>query len=95
MKGYVIVNVDVTDPARYPDYIKVAPASIANYGGRYIVRAGRTEVLEGTYQPKRFVVLEFESYERAKEWWASEEYRQPKAMRQSAARTDMILVEGL
>jgi uncharacterized protein (DUF1330 family) len=95
MKGYVIVNVDVTDPARYPDYVKVAPESIAKYGGRYLVRAGRSEILEGAYQPKRFVVLEFESYERAKEWWASAEYRGPKALRQSTSRTDMILAEGL
>ena len=57
-------------------------------------RAGRAETLEGSWQPKRFVVLEFPSYEQAKAWWSSEEYAGPKALRQSTSICDMILVEG-
>jgi uncharacterized protein (DUF1330 family) len=95
MKGYVIVNVEVTDPKLYPDYIKIAPESIAIYGGRYLVRGGRAEKLEGSWEPHRFVILEFETYEQARRWWESEEYREPKALRQRTARTNMILVEGL
>jgi uncharacterized protein (DUF1330 family) len=95
MPAYVFVNVEIIDPARYPSYIQVAPDSIHRYGGRYLARGGRTEKLEGEWEPKRVVVLEFESLERAKEWWASEEYREPKALRNATARTQMIAVEGL
>ncbi len=95
MPAYVFVNVEVTDPANYPAYIRVAPDSIHRYGGRYLARGGRAETLEGDLQPARVVVLEFPSLERARQWWASEEYRGPKAMRQAAARTQMIVVEGL
>ena len=95
MAAYVMVDVDVKDPARYAEYIKVAPASIAKYGGRYLVRGGQKQVLEGTWQPKRFVILEFESADRARAWWASPEYAGPKAMRQSASTANMVLVEGV
>ncbi len=94
MAGYIIGEVEVTDRTKYEEYIKVAPATIAAYGGRYIVRAGKAENLEGDWDPKRIVVLEFDSFERAKEWWASEEYRAPKALRQSASISNIIVVEG-
>jgi uncharacterized protein (DUF1330 family) len=95
MPAYIVVNVDVTDRERYPEYIDLAPPTIAKFGGRYLARAGRTEKLEGDYELHRYVVLEFPTYERAKEWWSSAEYAGPKALRQSASRTDMILVDGL
>jgi uncharacterized protein (DUF1330 family) len=95
MPAYIIVNVEVTDPVRYAEYIKQAPISIAQYGGTYLARGGRAEKLEGEWEPKRFVVLQFPSYERAKEWWGCDDYRGPKALRQSTSVTNMILVEGL
>jgi uncharacterized protein (DUF1330 family) len=95
MAAYVIVDIEITDPERYPEYIKVVPPSIAKYGGRFLVRGGRSETLEGSWAPKRLVVLEFDNLERAKEWWASEEYRDPKALRQSASVAEMIVVEGV
>ena len=95
MAAYVIVNVEVTDPGRYPDYMRGVPPTLAAYGGRFLVRGGKAERLEGTYEPKRVVVLEFDTVERAKAWWSSLEYAGPKAIRQSAARTDMILVQGV
>ncbi|MFN8059114.1 MAG: DUF1330 domain-containing protein [Vicinamibacterales bacterium] len=95
MPAYVVVNVDVTDKERYARYIELAPPTIGKFGGKYIARGGRAETLEGEWTPKRFVVLEFESLERAKAWWASEEYAAPKALRQSASTTNMIVVEGL
>ena len=94
MAGYIIGEVEVTDRTKYEEYITVAPSTIAAYGGRYIVRAGKAENLEGDWDPKRIVVLEFDSFERAKEWWASEEYRAPKALRQSASVSNIIVVEG-
>jgi uncharacterized protein (DUF1330 family) len=95
MKAYVIVNVDVHDRERYPDYVKVAPESIRAHGGRYIARGGRSERLEGkAWEPKRVVLLEFPSYEQARAWWSSQAYAGPKKLRQACAHTEMILVEG-
>ena len=95
MAAYIVVNIEITDPDRYAEYIKAAPASIAHYGGRYIARGGRTEKLEGNYNPKRFVILQFDTYEKALAWWNCDDYAAPKLLRQASARTDMILVEGL
>jgi uncharacterized protein (DUF1330 family) len=95
MPAYLIVDIEITDPETYKRYIEAAPASLEAYGGRYLVRGGKTEALEGDWQPKRFVVLEFESFEKAKAWWASSEYAEAKGMRQRSAVTNMVLAEGL
>ena len=95
MPAFVVVNVEVRDQETYRRYIQLAPRSIAAYGGRYIARGGACHLLEGTYQPKRFVIVEFPSAERAREWWASPEYAEAKALRNAAATTDMVLVDGL
>jgi uncharacterized protein (DUF1330 family) len=95
MSAYVIVEIDVTDPIGYEEYKKQAGATVAQHGGKYIVRGGKTEVLEGDWNPKRIVVLQFESMERAKEWLNCEEYREPRKMRHRTAKTKMILVEGV
>ena len=85
MAAYVIANIDVKDPVRYQDYIKMSPVSIAKFGGRFVARGGKTEVLEGEWVPKRLVLLEFPSVERAREWWASDEYAPAKALRQATS----------
>jgi uncharacterized protein (DUF1330 family) len=95
MAAYVILHVDVTDPGRYGEYVKAAGDSVARYGGRYIVRGGRAERLEGVVEPKRVVVIEFDTFDRARAWWSSAEYAGPKGIRQSAARTEALLVEGV
>ena len=95
MPAYLIVEIEVRDPIGYEEYKNLAGTTVKKYGGKYIVRGGRTEVLEGNWQPKRIVVLEFESPERAKEWLNCEEYREPRKMRHRTAKTNMILVEGL
>jgi uncharacterized protein (DUF1330 family) len=95
MAAYLIVEIEVTDPIGYEEYKKQAAATIFAQGGKYIVRGGKTEVLEGEWQPKRLVLLEFPSMERAKEWLHSEEYREPRKLRQRTAKTNMVLVEGL
>ncbi|HEX8039417.1 MAG TPA: DUF1330 domain-containing protein [Chryseosolibacter sp.] len=94
MKAYIIVDVKITDPARYEDYKKLTPGSLVPYEGRFIARGGRTETLEGTWKPGRVVILEFPSLEKAKAWWSSEGYAPAKALRQSASITEMIVVEG-
>ncbi len=95
MPAYVIVEVEIEDPIAYEEYKKLTPAAIAVYDGRFIVRGAKTECLEGAWNPQRIVVLEFPSVERAKEWWASPEYTKAKAIRQRAAKTKMIVVEGV
>jgi uncharacterized protein (DUF1330 family) len=95
MSAYVVVQVDVKDPLRYEAYKSLVPASLAKYGGRFVVRGGRTETLEGTWSPKRFVMVEFPDVERAKAWWASADYAEAKALRQATSHTEMIVVEGV
>lgn len=95
MAAYVIVEIEVVDPVGYEEYKKRASDAVHAHGGKYIVRGGATEVLEGEWQPKRIVVLQFDSMERAKEWLNCEEYREPRAMRHRTAKTNMILVDGV
>ena len=95
MAAYVIANIDVKDPVRYQDYIKMSPVSIAKFGGRFVARGGKTEVLEGAWVPKRLVLLEFPSAERAREWWASDEYAPAKALRQATSSGELVIVECL
>ena len=94
MPAYVIVEIEVEDAAAYEDYKKLTPASIAAYGGRFVVRGGATEALEGDWLPQRIVLLEFKDVETAKKWWASDEYAPAKSIRQKAAKTKMLVVEG-
>lgn len=95
MAAYVIVDIEVTDSAIYEEYKKLAPAAIAAYGGKYLARGGKTEPLEGSWPMERLVILEFESVERAKEWWNSPEYARAKQMRHQSARSKMIVIEGV
>jgi uncharacterized protein (DUF1330 family) len=94
VSAYVLVDIAVHDPERYETYKSLAAPTVAQYGGRYLVRGGRAEQLEGEGQPQRVVVLEFPTYDRAKQWWESEEYAPAKALRHESASTEMVLVEG-
>jgi uncharacterized protein (DUF1330 family) len=95
MTAFVILDIDVHDPVTYEEYKKLAPPSIAAYGGRYVARGGKVETLEGNWQPQRIVVLEFESMEKAKTWLNSPEYHPAHEMRTQSAHTRSILVEGI
>ena len=95
MAAYLVVDLEVVDQAGFETYRTQVPQTIAKYGGRYLVRGGKTEVLEGDWRPKRVVVLEFPSVEQAKRWYEGEEYRAPKALRVKTARTNLVLVEGV
>lgn len=95
MPAYVIVDVEIHDPVKYEEYKKLTPGSIASFGGRFIVRGGQTNLLEGDWNPKRVVVVEFPDMEKAKAWYASPEYQAAKKIRQEASTGNLILVEGL
>jgi uncharacterized protein (DUF1330 family) len=95
MPAYFILDLDVHNPAGMREYLERVPGTMTKYGGRYIVRGGQFEVVEGDWQPARVVMLEFPSMEQAKRWYGCEEYGEMKAARLKAAKTSMVLVEGV
>ena len=95
MAAYVIVQVEVNDPVRYEDYKKLVPPSVEKFGGRFLVRGGKTHTLEGGWAPKRFVMVEFPSVELAKAWWDSPDYAEARALRWATADSMMIVAEGI
>ena len=95
MSAYVIVNIEVNDPQQYEVYKSMAPASIEAYGGKYIVRGGPIDILEGRWTPRRVVILEFPDKRAAHLWWNSSEYAEAKAMRNGCAYAEIVVVEGL
>jgi uncharacterized protein (DUF1330 family) len=95
MPAYVIVDIEVTDPVTYEDYKKLAGPTVTEHGGKYIVRGGKVETLEGDWKPSRLVVLEFPTAAAAKAWLNSDSYRPARAMRHAAARSRMIVAEGV
>jgi uncharacterized protein (DUF1330 family) len=95
MAAYILVDCEVTDPARYEEYRALAPAAIARHGGRYLARGGETIRLEGDWMPRRVVVLEFPSLDAARAFYDSPEYRAARAVREGAANMDMIAVAGV
>ena len=95
MPGYVIADVEVTNPELFEEYRKLVPATVEAYGGRYIVRGGDSEVVEGEWTPNRTVIIEFESFEQAKAWHSSEMYAGPKQMRIDSTNSSVIIVDGL
>lgn len=95
MAAYVIADIEVTDLERYEGYKRLAGPAIEACGGKYLVRGGKTDVLEGKWQPNRLVVLEFESVEQAHAWWNSTYYADAKAIRQGSANSNMVVVAGV
>lgn len=95
MTAYVLVDVEVTDAEQYDRYRMLAAPSVEQYGGRYIVRGGASEVLEGDRVPQRLVVLEFPDADAARRWYHSPEYGEAKATRAGAATGSFVLVEGV
>jgi len=95
MSAYLIADITVTDPERYEDYKKLAPPAIAAYGGKYVARGGKSEKLEGSWDPNRIVILEFESTEKAKQFIDSPEYKEARDLRHKTATSNMIVVEVL
>ena len=95
MPAYVLFDIEVIDPVQYETYKKLAPATVAAYGGRYLARGGRTETVEGDWKPNRLVILEFESFERAKEWMNSHEYSTIKHLRLESTHSKTVILEGL
>lgn len=95
MSAYVVVQVQVHNPTAYEEYKKGVPATLALYDGKFLVRGGKVETLEGGWMPERFVILEFPTVERAKEWYASPEYTAILGIRHQNSDGKMIVVQGV
>ena len=95
MPAYLFADVEVTDPAGYEQYRQRVSATIEAFGGRYLVRGGATEVLEGDWKPKRLVILEFVDMARLKAWYESPEYRPLIELRQRTTTSTLVAVEGV
>ena len=95
MPAFVIANITIVDPVRYEDYKRMVPATLVPFGGRFVVRGGNPQVLEGDWRPGRLVLLEFPSVERAREWWNSPEYAAARDLRQATSTGTLIVLEGV
>jgi uncharacterized protein (DUF1330 family) len=95
MAAYIIVEIEVTDPVGFEEYRRQVAPTIEQHGGKYLVRGGTCETLEGDWKPERIVVLQFDDMQRARGWLNSHEYGEPRKLRQRTAKTRMILVEGM
>ena len=95
MPAYVLAEIEVTNPEGYKEYAKAVPATIEQYGGRFLVRGGKVHVLEGEWPERRRVIIEFPSVEAAKRWWDSTEYEKPKAMRRANSKGRLLMLEGV
>ena len=94
MPAYMIVNVDVKDPAAYEEYKAKVPAIVRKHGGEYLARGGRFVVLEGDWKPRRVAVLRFPSMEAAQAVYDDPEYQPLKTLRQRVSKADFVVVEG-
>jgi uncharacterized protein (DUF1330 family) len=95
MPAYVVADIEVKDPERYAAYMKVGPATVAQYGGRFLARGGTATALEEGWAPKRLVVIAFPDRAAALRWWDSQEYRAARKLREGAAVWKATLVDGL
>jgi uncharacterized protein (DUF1330 family) len=95
MPAYLIANVDIKDSEKFKDYMRATPPVIKQFGGKFLVRGGDFEICEGNWNPKRLVLVEFESMQKAKQFYDSPEYRALIHLRQSSAYTEWIFVDGV
>ncbi|MEQ9556142.1 MAG: DUF1330 domain-containing protein [Rhodospirillales bacterium] len=95
MTTYMIAQIDITDPETFKEYQALVPATIAAFGGEYLVRGGAQVQLEGDARSSRTVVLRFPDMAAAKAWHASPEYEKPLAIRQASATGTLMVVDGV
>ena len=95
MSGYVISNIDVKNPEAYKEYIDKVKPIVEKFGGEYLVRAGEYKVIDGEWQYPRTVIIKFSSYEKALEWYNSEEYQPVKPVRLANSVANGIIIKGV
>jgi uncharacterized protein (DUF1330 family) len=95
MAAYVIADIEIHDSTGFEEYRRLVPATIAAHGGRYLARGGATEVLEGSWSPKRCIIVEFPDMQRFKAWWSSPEYEPLRVIRQRTTRSHIVVTQGV
>ena len=95
MSGYVISNIDVKNPEAYKEYIDKVKPIVEKFGGEYLVRAGEYKVIDGEWKYPRTVIIKFSSYEKALEWYNSEEYQPVKPIRLANSVANGIIIQGI
>jgi len=93
LAAYIFSDIGVTDQLTFEEYRRLAPATVARYGGRYLTRGGRFEKLEGDWEPSRLTLVSFSSFEQAKDWYQSPDYQTITPLRFQSARTRMFLID--
>ena len=95
MSGYVIFNINITNPEAYKEYVSKIVDLIKKFDGEYLVRGGEYKVMEGEWKHPRTVVIKFPTYERALEWYNSEEYKPIKPIRLANSEANRIIIKGV
>ncbi len=95
MSAYLIANIDVNEPDKFKEYLRQTPQIVRKFGGKFLVRGGEMAVCEGNWNPKRLVMVKFESLEMAKQFYNSEEYATVRKIRQDSTYTEWVFVEGI
>ena len=95
MKGYILIDLEITDPEGFQEYVKLAGPSQKLYGAKILIAGATSEILEGDWHPHLLAVGEFESVEQAMRWYNSPEYAPAKALRFKVAKSRAIVVQGL
>ena len=95
MAGYIVADIEITDPNEYQMYAQQTAATLERYGGKFLARGGNPETLEGDWKTKRLVVIEFPNIEQAKSWYDSPEYSAIKGIRHRSANSNILLVQGV
>ncbi len=95
MPAYILAEIEITNAEGYKEYSQLVPASLEAFGGKFLHRGGAVDALEGSCEECRRVILEFPTPQAARDWWASDIYARPKAMRQANSNGRLLLFEGL
>ena len=95
MPAYVIFDIKVNNPTQYEEYKRQATPTVEMFGGKYLARGGRTDVLEGSWSPSRLVILQFPTIEQARGWLSSPLYTEAKRIRHKAAVSNVVVTEGV
>ena len=95
MAGYIVADIEITDPDEYQTYSKQVAATLERYGGKFLVRGGNAATLEGDWKTERLVIIEFPSIEQAKKWYDSSEYSAIIGIRHRSAISNILLVQGV
>ena len=95
MNGYVIAQINMLTKEGYKEYVERVPQTIKNFGGKYLARAGEFKSMEGKWNFSRNVIIEFPSYEKAMEWYNSEEYNKIKNLRLNNSEGNLIIIKGV